>query len=103
MRKPLLILLVVALALPLGASNKKKNKFIMNKNPDQWVELARVADIKPEQPCGNWAWAANMESLLRRQKIELDQSYWIMKLYGGMRCEPNILAFEDLKRRIDGE
>lgn len=103
MRKLLPILLIVAFASHAPADDKKKNKFVMGKNPDQWVELARVADVKAEQPCPNWAWAAGMEAILRRQKVELDQRYWVMKVNGGLVCLPSPGSMEDLKRRIDGE
>jgi hypothetical protein len=103
MRKLITIVLVsLAMTLPLGAA-KRKNQFAMQKIPDQWVELAHVSDVVAEQPCGNWAWAAAMESILRRQKVELDQRYWVMKLNGGLRCLPSAGSFEDLKRKIDGE
>jgi hypothetical protein len=104
MRKLLCIFLVsLSLTLPLSAAAKKKNQFSMQKIPDQWVELAHVADVVAEQPCGNWAWAAAMESILRRQKVELDQRFWILKLNGGLPCLPSAGTLENLKRQIDGE
>ena len=104
MRKLVPTLLVcLALALPTFASDKNKNKFVLNKNPDQWIELAHVADVVAEQPCGNWAWAAGLESILRRQKVELDQRFWVMKLNGGLACLPSAGTFENLKKQIDGE
>ena len=103
MRKLILTILVaIILVLPLSAA-KKKNQFAMAKNPDQWVELARVSNVVAEQPCGNWAWAAAMEAILARQRVELDQRYWILKLNGGLPCLDSAGAFEDLKKQIDGE
>ena len=104
MRKLVPALLVcLALAVQLFAEDQKKNKFVMNKNPDQWIELSRVADVVAEQPCGNWAWAAGLESILRRQKVDLDQRFWILKLNGGLACLPSAGTFENLKKQIDGE
>jgi hypothetical protein len=103
MRKLIALVLVsLALTLPMSAA-KKKNQVAIQKIPDQWVELARVSEVVAEQPCGNWAWAAAMESILRRQKVELDQRYWVLKLNGGLPCLPSAGSFEDLKRQIDGE
>jgi hypothetical protein len=103
MRKLIAIVLVLgALALPMFAA-KRKNQVAIQKIPDQWVELAHVSEVVAEQPCGNWAWAAAMESILRRQKVELDQRYWVLKLNGGLPCLPSAGSFEDLKRQIDGE
>jgi hypothetical protein len=96
------VLIAMFLVLPLSAGNKK-NKFYMTKVPDQGVELARVAEIVAEQPCGNWAWAAAMETILRRQNVDFDQRYWIMKLNGGLACLPSAGTFESLKHKIDGE
>lgn len=96
------LLLCLTLVIPTFADDKK-NKFVMNKNPDQWIELSRVADVVAEQPCGNWAWAAGLESILRRQKVELDQRFWILKLNGGLACLPSAGTFENLKKQIDGE
>jgi len=104
MRKSFLVAFVLLLAaVPSLAGDKKKNRFIMNKNADQWVELANVADVVAEQPCGNWALAAGMEASLRRQKVELDQRFWIMRLNGGLLCMPSAGSFETIKNRIDGE
>jgi hypothetical protein len=102
MRKLILILLLSAFTLN-ALGDDKKNRFVMNKNPDQWVELARVADVVAEQPCGNWAWAAGMETILQRQKVNLDQRYWMLKLNGGFPCLSAAGTFENLKKRIDGE
>src|SRR4051812_4378652 len=85
------------------AADKKKNKFVLNSNPDQWVELAHVADVIAEQKCDNWALAAGLETTLRRQKVELDQRYWILKFNGGLPCLPSAGSFENLKKQIDGE
>ncbi len=98
------LLVIVALAMNLSADDKKKDKMAsMAKVPDQWVELSRVADVVAEQPCGNWAWAAGVETLLRRQKVELDQRFWIMKVNGGLLCLSSAGTLEDLKRQIDGD
>jgi hypothetical protein len=103
MRKLIVIVLIsLALTLPMAAA-KRKNQVAIQKIPDQWVELARVSEVVAEQPCGNWAWAAAMESILRRQRVELDQRYWVLKLNGGLPCLPSAGSFEDLKRQIDGE
>jgi hypothetical protein len=103
MRK-LLPVIAFCLALsPLAFAAKKKPQFVLAKNPDQWVELSRVADVVAEQPCGNWAWAAAMEAILRRQNVELDQRYWIFKINGGLACLPSAGTFENLKKQIDGE
>jgi hypothetical protein len=101
----LILLLLIALAVSniANAEDKKKNKFVMNKNPDQWAELNHVAEVVAEQPCGNWVWAAGLETILQRQKVNLDQRYWILKLNGGMPCLDSAGTFENLKKQIDGE
>lgn len=102
MRKLILILLLLS-ATSAMAVDKPKNKFIMNKNSDQWVELANVPEVVAEQHCGNWALAAGIETILRRQKVNLDQRYWILKLNAGLPCLDSAGTFETLKRQIDGE
>src|SRR3569832_684275 len=103
MRKLLLVLLLVCAAFSTANADDKKNKFVMTKNPDQWAELRNVAEVVAEQPCGNWALAAGMEAVLRRQKVNLDQRYWILKLNGGLPCLESAGKFENLKKQIEGE
>ncbi len=95
---------IVVLLSALCADDKKKNKYVMNTNTDQWVELARVDDVRAEQPCANWAWAAGLETSLRRQHVEdFNQRYWVLKLNGGLPCLSSAGDFEVLKKKIDGD
>ncbi len=93
------VVLYLSTALLAG----KKNKFVLYTLPDQNVELGHIAEVRAEQPCDNWRWASGLETILRRQKVDLDQRYWVLKLNGGLPCLDSPGTFYDLKRQIDGE
>jgi hypothetical protein len=79
-------ILLGLLALSLRADDKKQQQQYYLK-PDQVVDLA--SDVKmttAKQNCENWALAAGLETLLQRQNIPLDQSFWVMRLNGGELC-----------------
>jgi hypothetical protein len=71
--------------------------------PDQKVELADLLSIAPaKQKCENWAWAAALESVLKAQKVSLEQSYWVMKADGGEVCKESATDLSTLPKLIDG-
>lgn len=69
--------------------------------PGQSVELPLEGFVLAQRPCANWAWAAALETLLRRQDVDLKQEYWVVKAYGGAVCrEPG--APPALARAVTG-
>lgn len=84
-----------------AADNKPKAAIVHN--PDQYVELRDVSEVKAEQGCNNWAWAAAVEAILRKQGVQMDQRTWVMKQNGGLPCIDRLDSLEQLKRIVDGD
>ncbi|HEX3153122.1 MAG TPA: hypothetical protein VHV32_00790 [Candidatus Angelobacter sp.] len=85
------------IALTLQAADQKQGQQYYLK-PDQTADLA--ADTKlntAKQSCENWAIAAGLETMLQRQNIPLDQSFWVMRLNGGELCVDEMPSIEALK------
>jgi len=85
----------------LAADNKPKVATVHN--PDQYVELRGVPAVKAEQECNNWARAAAVEAILRKQGVQMDQRSWVLKQSGGLPCIDRLDSLEQLKRIVDGE
>ncbi len=97
------VILFFLLALSLQADDKKQQQAFYLK-PDQTADLA--ADVKmitAKQDCENWALGAGMESMLRRQNVTLDQSFWVMRLNGGELCLDKLPAIDALAQVVNKE
>jgi hypothetical protein len=100
--RALAVALVLALLL-LPASAGKKPKFSLTALPDKNLVVADVQDPVAEQDCPNFAFAAEMESILRTQGVTtLDQRFWVEKLNGDLTCRP-IPDYENLQRIVVGD
>lgn len=69
------------------AGDKKKQ--ILYTKPNQSVDLEAPKLATARQECENWALAAGLEALLKQQDVALDQSYLVMRVYGGELCVPD--------------
>jgi hypothetical protein len=65
-------------------------------SPDQSVDIPSLSTAAAEQKCENWAWAAGLETILRTQKVDLKQKYWVLKADGGELCKDGV----DLGSRV---
>ena len=91
------------LVLSLKAADKKQQQSYYLK-PDQTADLA--SDVKlttARQSCENWALAAGVETLLQRQNVALDQSFWVMRLNGGELCVDQLPKIEALAQVMNKE
>jgi hypothetical protein len=64
--------------------------------PDQTADLGPVSLSTAKQKCENWALAAGLETMLARQGVALDQSFWIMRLNGGELCVNTLPSMDDV-------
>jgi hypothetical protein len=91
------------IALSVQAAGQKQGQQYYLK-PDQTADLA--ADTKlstAKQSCENWAVAAGLETMLQRQNVSLDQSFWVMRLNGGELCLSDLPAIDALTQAVDKE
>jgi hypothetical protein len=98
----LAILVVLFCVLPATADDKKKKGGGLVRLPTSTAEIAGLEIAKPKQPCLNWAWASAMESLLARDKVEVDQTELILKTDLGELCIDNPVDLMRIKKVLDG-
>lgn len=70
--------------------------------PDQTAEIADLVSATTKQKCENWAWAAGLETILKKQGVDISQNYWVMKAEGGELCKDEMPELESLTKLIDG-
>src|SRR4051794_14528096 len=99
-----LIIVAVLFAATIGAfaQSKPKVSFSLTQIPDQWAQVRGVPEVIATQKCENWAWAANVEAILKKDNLPLEQKFWIDKLNGGSVCQPTVGPPEQLPRVVDG-
>lgn len=94
---------VFAFALVAHATDKKQQQSFYLK-PDQTVDIAAGTKMTTaRQNCENWAMAAGVETLLQRQNVNLDQSFWVMRLNGGELCVDPAPSIEALSLVVNKE
>ena len=95
----LFLLLVVA----LNADDKKKQQQAYYVKPAQTADLDAPKLVTAKQECENWAMAAGLEALLKQQNVSIDQSYWVMSVYGGELCVPEMPSIEAFAQVVNRE
>ena len=93
--------LIIALSVQ-AADQKQGQRYYLK--PDQTADLA--ADTKlntAKQSCENWAIAAGLETMLQRQNVPLDQSFWVMRLNGGELCLSEMPTIDALTQAVNKE
>src|SRR6267154_4332879 len=94
---PHLTVFFVLITLALQATDQKQQQQYYIK-PDQTADLAAETKLNTaKQNCENWAMAAGLETMLQRQNVALDQSFWIMRLNGGELCLDQMPTIEALR------
>jgi hypothetical protein len=90
------------IALSLHADQKQGQQYYLK--PDQTADLAPDTKLSTaKQSCENWAMAAGLETMLQRQNVSLDQSFWVMRLNGGELCLSDLPAIDALTQAVDKE
>ena len=101
----LALLLVATLAVPALAQifhktpKKSYPPFALHKGLTADLKIMPV--VVARQKCGNWAWAAALETVLRSQGVPLDQEFWILRLNNGEPCLDSAGSPEDLIRYLE--
>jgi hypothetical protein len=99
--RPHLAFLFFVVALSVQASGQKQGQQYYIK-PDQTADLAPETKLgTAKQSCENWAMTAGLETMLQRQNVALDQSFWIMRLNGGELCLDQMPTIEALRSVVN--
>ena len=94
------LILALLFAVPLAAEKKKGAP--LAKLPPQTVDIADLKVSSPAQACTNYAVAVAVESMLRVQKVALDQHFWVQKANGGELCIEPVPDLDRLARSVNG-
>jgi hypothetical protein len=97
-----LVWFILLAAICLHAGDKKKQQQYYLK-PGQTVDIHEPKIVTAKQNCANWGLAAGLETMLAKQKVALDQSFWIMRLNYGEICVDHVPAMELLAKVVDQE
>jgi hypothetical protein len=93
--------LLIALSVH-AVDQKQKQQYYLK--PDQTADLAAETKLNTaKQSCENWAVAAGLETMLQRQNVSLDQSFWVMRLNGGELCLSDLPTIDALTQVVDKE
>lgn len=94
---------IIALLLVLCAQADDKKKHALYTKPAQAVDLENENFVTAKQNCESWGLAAGLETILKKQDVHLDQNFWVMRIYGGELCVPDLPSVETLTRAMNGE
>lgn len=92
------ILLLLALH---AAAQKNKQQYYLK--PDQTADLHEPKLVTAKQNCENWALAAGLETMLRKQNVVLDQNFWVMRINYGEVCVSHLPAMDALAQIVNNE
>jgi hypothetical protein len=99
-RTALLLLLVLMQAT---VPKRKQQQQAYELKPDQTADLHAAKTVVAKENCENWALAAALEAMLQQQNVALDQSYWVMRMNGGLLCASTFPDPEALGRMVNRE
>jgi hypothetical protein len=95
-------LLLLALFQTVKVPKKNQQQAYLYR-PDQTVDLDSKKTVAAKEQCENWALAAGLEAMLQEQKVALDQSYWVMRMNGGLLCVSTLPPWDTLARLVNRE
>ncbi len=84
-------------------ADDKKNQTQLYAKPGQTVDLEVTKLVTARENCENWAIAAGLESMLKREDVVLDQSFWVMHISHGELCSPEIPSADVLADVVNRE
>lgn len=93
--------LLLCLAPAVLAGDKQKQNYVLK--PDQSADLPAQNLYTAQQSCENWALAAGLQTLLEKQDVKLDQSFWVMRMNYGELCVPQLPSIELLTEVVNKE
>jgi hypothetical protein len=98
----LIACLVALLHVHVRADDKKKGQVYYLK-PDQTLDLASPKMVMAKQNCENWGLAAGLETMLQKQNVSLDQTFWVMHLNYGELCVDRLPDMNRVAEVVDQE
>jgi hypothetical protein len=94
-------ILLLFLAICLRADDKKKPGYYLKAGQTTDLDVQKLTTAK--QNCENWAVAAGLEDILKKQGVPFDQNFWVTRLSGSEVCIDNAPTMETVARAVNGE
>lgn len=91
-------ILLLALGVAAAPGAQKGQKYL---KPDQTLDLSDTKLVTAKQDCANWGLAAGLEGMLAKQKVALDQNFWLMRLDYGEICADRLPSMELLAKAVN--
>lgn len=97
-----LAMVFLAFAFSFQANGQKPQAYYIK--ADQTAELASETKlVTAQQNCENWALAAGLETMLKQQKVPLEQNFWVTRLAGGELCLSDMPAIDAVTHTVNNE
>ena len=93
----------IGLVVDASSADKHKTKTQWMLRPAQTADLAPLPEVAARQKCGNWAWAAAVEGVLRTAGLAISQNELVMKASGGELCGDESPSPQEMIHAIEGE
>jgi hypothetical protein len=84
----------------LHAGDKKKQQQLYLK-ADQTADLQPASMVTAKEKCENWALAAGLETLFRREGVFLDQNYWVLRLSRAEVCHQELPDLDSVAQAVN--
>ncbi len=92
----------IALFASAGITQAKKyGSNMLQQLPQGSVTVEGLTPATPRQNCENWVWAAEVETILKVQKIDLPQTYWVTQANLGEVCVDAPVDLESIASLIE--
>lgn len=102
LRQTAAFVLLLVFSVSAGGNMQKQQQRVFLK-ADQTADLVPAKMSAARENCENWALAAGLETMLQRQNVALDQSFWVMRLNGGELCVPELPSMDALAQVVNKE
>jgi hypothetical protein len=92
---------IILLAAAEFSAAKKYGSNMLQQLPQGSVTVEGLTPATPRQNCENWLWAAEVETILKTQKIDLPQTYWVQQANLGEVCVDAPVDLESIATLIE--
>ena len=96
-------MLLFTVAAWRGDKNKNKSQVYRTEGLVAEAPGAGEKVVSAAKQCLNYGWAAAAETMLRAQGVDISQTDWVVKAFGGAKCVDSGLDFAALAHALEGD
>lgn len=101
MRHRWAIIIVLFLWIAPASQAGKHGSNVLQQLPQGMIAIDDPPFATPKQKCENWLWAAEVETILKAQKIDIPQTHWVQQANLGEVCVDAPVDLESIAKLID--